>query len=218
MARVQSKHAATVHKGTSNLIPNRPGATGEERRGGRAPGTPNHINRLLKEAAMVGWAAAGDHLMQMALIEEEEAIEKANANARNGEWDPEDAKEVRLARLFARRPGGLEGYLAYAAIKDIRGTLGFMGKVLPLQLHASGGTTVDVNANTGTVTVKNKMTLDEMEEHLKARGLPGLTRLIDVTPTKVKNPKAADPNPMETQEALGIEHHNPMATDEEDDE
>jgi hypothetical protein len=58
---------------------------------------------------------------------------------------------------------GLIGYLAFVALNEPRAYLGFLGRLLPLQINAR----LDDQADEG-----RQLTLEEVREELRRRGLP----------------------------------------------
>src|SRR5262245_55379293 len=58
---------------------------------------------------------------------------------------------------------GLIGYLTFVALNEPRAYLGFLGRLLPLQINAHFDGQVDTN---------RKLTREELREELRRRGLP----------------------------------------------
>jgi hypothetical protein len=134
------------------LTPFEPG----ERRVGRPAGAPNKTTRILKEAGILAAEIVG--------------FPKFKRN-KHGAIIPDSAQ--------ATGKDGLIGYLTFVALNEPRAYLGFLTRLLPLQINAHFD---------GQVDDGHKLTAEELREELRRRGLPDHVFGIDLP--QLEHPEA----------------------------
>ena len=134
------------------LTPFEPG----ERRVGRPAGAPNKTTRILKEAGILAAEIVGFPRFK-----------------RNKHGD------ILSGSVQATGKDGLVGYLTFVALNEPRAYLGFLGRLLPLQINAHFDGQVDHN---------RELTPEELREELRRRGLP--EHIFGVDRPQLEHPEA----------------------------
>jgi hypothetical protein len=118
------------------LTPFEPG----ERRVGRPAGAPNKTTRVLKEAGILAAEIAGFPRFKR-----------------------DKFGDIVPGSVQATGKDGLIGYLTFVALNEPRAYLGFLSRLLPLQIDARFD---------GQISQGRKLSGEELREELRRRGLP----------------------------------------------
>jgi hypothetical protein len=160
---------------------------GHKKMGGRKLGTPNKFTGTIKELSVDMLPAKGqalvadlEHYEQMA---DYYASRAANPTLKRRRFYRAQRDHFReLVRQYEQyRMGGALAAMLWFGNKEPHAYLALLAKLLPLQIEGK------LN---GKVTHRFE-TVEEVEKEFRARGLPVPPRMIDVTPTKTVERKAA---------------------------
>lgn len=111
---VKKAKAAKLNAHNPNGKGLKPNAKGAPRRGGRLPGQPNKMTRLLKDAIILAGAEVGDVEMYLRSL-----------------LDPTDEAYVEST---PEERGQLVGYLKWLAINEPKSYTGLLGRLVPQQV------------------------------------------------------------------------------------
>jgi hypothetical protein len=126
------------------LTPFEPG----ERRVGRPAGVSNKTTRVLKEAGILAAEMAGFP-----------------------KFKRDKYGDIVPGSVQATGKDGLIGYLTFVALNEPRAYLGFLGRLLPLQINAH----LDAQVDDG-----RQLSREELREELRRRGLPDHIFQLDI--------------------------------------